>query len=520
MRLQLFNRYLHTMRYYFHCLLSIFIISSSHLNAQFQKEFICNEGAGFGAVQTVDHGYFFYGAVSDGPYVGALSGMWIKTDSTGNILWSKKTGVVASNEVSVKLFAEADSGVTMGWNIQDNDNIGRICLLHMDAFGNVIWHNSFWMNDESSLNNLERTNNGYIISGSYSNVNSNLNSPILLKTDLTGNVLWGRGLNFNNFVDAPDAIEISGGNILVCASALGGSLVTKLDSSGSFLSSHLYKDSLYELPLGILKKNTGFITYGSKEISSTTNRRNAFATEFDSSGNVIWSKTYSEGMISEFYNATITQSGNFIFAGKGPYVPSHLYPYLGVIADANGDTVKTSYLLTDLWTSSKPEFGLTDNTIYAGYFYDSTEHPVLSSVYFQNECNLSSTGISVLSSTGYTASVISCTMDSIVHFVNDSIITQSISITEEDLCTVISLSIDEHSTKEFKTYPNPASTILYVDSDEPIPLHLCDIEGRTYHLEEYFSGNRMCIDISALENGIYFIQNERTGKVSKFLKSF
>ncbi len=496
-------------------IINIWLILPIYSNAQFQKIFnTSQDAAGSSVVQTLDHGYFYHGGISDGPYVSALSGLFIKTDSTGAVQWAYKAGIDTSFEGKSQVISETDTGVTIAWQISDIDNFGRICLLHLDKSGNILWLKSFFMDYGSAFISITRSANGYLISGhSNSSPGQKLN---LFKTDLNGNIIWGRSLDYNISLTTGNIIETAGNIISTCASWYG-SLIIKLDSSGNLLSNHFYKDSLGEIPNGLIELNHGILLYGRKKINTATTNTNSFATYIDSMGNIVWSKTYVEGSITEFNNAKLLSNGSIVLLGRGPNIPPSLYPYQLVMIDLTGDTLKTNYITTDMWPGNKPEFGNNGKYIFAGYYYGTTTRAIISEVDFQSECNLKSTALQVMSSTGYTDTIITPSIDTVVFQRPDLITVTPLSITTDDLCLI--LNVVEPSEYQITVYPNPATNYINFHSDHPMYLQVTDIFGKLCLCKIIFENNSATFDLSHLQNGFYFVRNIVTGSYSSFVKA-
>ena len=80
-------------------------------------------------------------------------------------------------------------------------------------------------------------------------------------------------------------------------------------------------------------------------------------------------------------------------------------------------------------------------------------------------------------------------------------------------------SIDKNEIKNFVVYPNPANSILNIDSNaqEGIKITIVDIAGKTLAEQTLKTGNNT-INISSFANGVYFIKTEKGG-VMKFVKN-
>ena len=82
-----------------------------------------------------------------------------------------------------------------------------------------------------------------------------------------------------------------------------------------------------------------------------------------------------------------------------------------------------------------------------------------------------------------------------------------------------SAGIDKNEIKNFAVYPNPANSILNIDSNiqENIKITIVDITGKSLTEQTLKTGNNT-INISSFANGVYFIKTEKGGSV-KFIKN-
>nr|MBA3704738.1 S8 family serine peptidase [Bacteroidota bacterium] len=88
--------------------------------------------------------------------------------------------------------------------------------------------------------------------------------------------------------------------------------------------------------------------------------------------------------------------------------------------------------------------------------------------------------------------------------------------------TITSVGITSHNSSSLKIYPNPASSKLFIElGSETLnykgEINVMDVTGRIVKTAEV-DGKQFAIDISALENGMYFIELKNTKEVFRFLK--
>jgi len=89
-----------------------------------------------------------------------------------------------------------------------------------------------------------------------------------------------------------------------------------------------------------------------------------------------------------------------------------------------------------------------------------------------------------------------------------------------EICT--NLSLEKLEDWQMQVYPNPAtnSLIINIDNDEIFELQLLDATGRTIFIKENVMLHQYPLDISFMENGIYFVHvsNKNKKLIKRFIK--
>lgn len=148
---------------------------------------------------TSDGGFIICGSKSNNIFL-------LKIDANANVIWKKP--ITANSGAGGSEVAQTKDGgyILIGDLAKDANGNSDIFLVKTDATGNTVWTKSFGTNNfESGLSISQTTDDGYILSG-YANVgNSSLIQ--LIKTDNNGNQIWqnithsGRGLHIQQTTD-------------------------------------------------------------------------------------------------------------------------------------------------------------------------------------------------------------------------------------------------------------------------------------------------------------------------------
>ena len=139
--------------------------------------------------QTLDGGYIIAGGTSS--FGGGLNDiLLIKTDSSGDTIWTKTYGGNGF-DFSRSVDATSDGGyIIAGGTTSFGAGSYDVYLVKTDSLGNLLWSKTFGGVDEDIAFSVQQTfDNGYIIGG-YTDYGSANSSAYLVKTDSFGDTMW------------------------------------------------------------------------------------------------------------------------------------------------------------------------------------------------------------------------------------------------------------------------------------------------------------------------------------------
>ncbi|MCX6291542.1 MAG: T9SS type A sorting domain-containing protein [Bacteroidetes bacterium] len=131
--------------------------------------------------QTNDHGYVIAGSTSSFG-AGGSDVYLIKTDSIGNILWSKTYGGTA-DDIGYSVEQTADGGYVISGSTTSFGIYGAY-VIRTDHLGNLVWSKAIAGSDAKSVE--QTIDGGYILTGSIYTTPVNVDI-LLVKTDSLGN---------------------------------------------------------------------------------------------------------------------------------------------------------------------------------------------------------------------------------------------------------------------------------------------------------------------------------------------
>ncbi|NWG27501.1 MAG: T9SS type A sorting domain-containing protein [Ignavibacteriaceae bacterium] len=154
----------------------------------------------FGGAQD-DEGYSLQLTASGGCVIGGVTSssgagsrdVWlIKTDISGNLIWQKTHGGLSSDGAWYVQNTSDGGYVLTGWTFSYGPGyVGNTWLVKTDSLGNQQWNKFFGGSDVDRGYCVQQTSDGgYIITGYTASFGAGLDDMLLIKTDSLGNSEW------------------------------------------------------------------------------------------------------------------------------------------------------------------------------------------------------------------------------------------------------------------------------------------------------------------------------------------
>lgn len=297
---------------------------------------------------TFDHGYILGGWRYDGQ---VLSSYLVKTDSLGNVQWTKEYFYSNLNFIA-DVIQTRDSGYLFTGSANNSTQWYDMQLIKTDEDGNIEWsytYNTRFANDWGSFGGckiIEDTNSYYILGGFWHSPGDP--GALVLNIDYSGNLLHSNVL-YTPFPSTQGGhgyaslIKLSNGNFAAEIPYVGNwEFVFTFDAQCNLISSYSYYDPtcLYSDPLAISESSNGNLMLFHRTTDSSGYDFLNFS-EITTNGGVIYSYRYDlPGRRLGRVTATITSDKNILVSGSTADSTNY-YRMFSILFDENGNVMAT-----------------------------------------------------------------------------------------------------------------------------------------------------------------------------------
>lgn len=332
----------------FKILLSAFFLLSSSLTIQAQGWY---------------EGYDFWGLddyateilnTSDNGFI-LIGNRIVRTDSLGNLLWSKTIEFPLKNDVNYM-------GVKRAYMLEDgsfvllmNNNFYNLCYLQKyDPLGVIVWEKEFTIDNiqGSTFECLtQMSDNGFSVMLNFKDTISGSNSVSIVRTDSIGETIWQKTFgpdSLTQFYNGGNIVGIQDENIVLAGNRWGGigtdsSFVARIDEFGEKIwekTSHRFL--VLTLPKVLVTAEDNIVLFGAAEDMFLFS---SFFVKYDLDGNELVDKEITEfGNTDRFTLQYESSSGGLIGLGHSFEMGDFIFSF---DTDGNTNWVQNSWWQQD-----------------------------------------------------------------------------------------------------------------------------------------------------------------------------
>lgn len=454
----------------------------------------------------------------------------LKIDSTGNTLWSKSIGDSSRSEISFDMIKCSDGNLAIIG--QSNTGIGieflEIFLMKTDTAGNLLWSKSYGDSlGDVGLRIIESDNGNFVITGfyNYESVMYMRDQAFVLKTDSSGNILWSKIFGqacdscltaIDGLVPTPDKGFILAGATTTFAADLYDYdfFWMKIDSLGNMQWAKILSDSCSSITRQIISTNdSAYLITGWSCSYSGFFEVDIILIKINQSGNILWTQKYSFAGFGSFdqpYDVIQTNDNGFLISSGGVLIKTDSLGIVQwckryILSPYNNATFKIKQMPDNgYFTAGQCAPGGASNNAYI-FKTDSSGYACFSANTTVNTSALTLTADSV-SMPEFSISP----YDSVLSLLNNNII-----LPDSVYCQTATFLSENFSNEMYiEIYPNPCIDFINVrilneeiKENKKIDFSVFDFTGRVIYnsvknnTESYYK-----IDVSNLSTGNYLIQ--------------
>jgi hypothetical protein len=195
---------------------------------------------GYEVRQTTDGGYIIAGETNSYG-AGNYDVYLIKTDSTGDTLWTKTFGGSA-DEWGHSVQQASDGGYIVTGNTSSyGAGMQDIYLIKTNSLGDTLWTRAFGgSKDDYGESVLQTTDGGYIVVGTTTSYDTVASDIAVLRTDSLGDILWSRRFGEEHHNERGSSVqEVEGGDYIIvgssgaCGVEISDVYIVRIDNSGN-----------------------------------------------------------------------------------------------------------------------------------------------------------------------------------------------------------------------------------------------------------------------------------------------
>jgi hypothetical protein len=328
--------------------------TDSYGNLQWLKLFGgTNEDCGKSVLQTTDGGYIVVG-YTDSFGLG-LSDLWlIKTYSDGNLAWSKTFGGTNGDRGQSIQQISGGGYIIAGSTASFGAGLGDVWLIKTDSSGNEIWSKTFGgTNWDLGLSITVTSDGGYVVTGYQVSISAGGEDVGLLKTDTDGNLLWFRNFGGTENDGGEDVKETSDGGFIITgytASFTAGQKdvwLIKTDSEGIQQWSKSFGGTLHDVGYSVVQSQDGGYIVAGVTNSFGAGGADMGLLKTDSLGNLIWITSIGGPNVDLATDIMRTSDGGHIITGSTDSFGAGLDDVWLVKLEPDITSVEENFILKD-----------------------------------------------------------------------------------------------------------------------------------------------------------------------------
>lgn len=322
---------------------------------------------------TADGGYIISGQAE--PTFGNTEAWCTKTDADGKVIW-KKTYGGSDFDIAYRVEETSDRGFIVAGTTDSFGAGSRDAWIYrLDKNGKVKWQKTYGGSVYDTAYGLTRTTDGgYMVVGESSSFGAGYMDAWCLKLDANGALQWARALGGADQDSARSVVQAGDGGYVFAgyteSSGAGDKDLwcAKLDSTGSLVWSKTFGGTDEDYANEIQKTADGGFVIGGYTESFGKGYSDAWVIKLNSDGGVAWQRTYGASNFEEGYSILQLTDGSYMLAADTYSFGSGLSDFWFVKLTSTGGITWQTTVGGSQWDTPQSVQQTTDSGfVFAGW---------------------------------------------------------------------------------------------------------------------------------------------------------
>ena len=303
-----------------------------------------SEDCGLSVQETQDGGYIITGK-TESFGSGSSDVYLIKTDGAGAIVWTKTYGNI-DEDIGWSVQETQDGGyIIAGWTTSFGGVYGDFWLIKTNAVGNTVWTKTYGGTGWDEGHSVQETQDGgYIIAGSTESFGAGSADVYLIKTDAAGNTVWTNTFGGTDDDGGFSVQETQNGGYIIAGTTFsfgagsGDVYLIKTDAAGAAIWTKTYGGTDNEGGSSVQETQDGGYIIAGGPWPFGTGSGDVYLIKTDAAGATVWTKTYGGTDDDGGWSVQETKDGGYIIAGVTRSFGAGWYDVYLIKTDSLGNT--------------------------------------------------------------------------------------------------------------------------------------------------------------------------------------
>ncbi len=271
--------------------------------------------------QTADFGYIILGSTKNFG-AGQEDFYLVKTNEFGDTLWTRAFGGAADDEEGTAVRIADDGGYIVSGTTQSfGAGMNDFYLLKTDSTGNLLWSKTYGGSTIDICTGIEKCyDGGFLVYGKTNSFGAGGYDGWLIRTNSTGDTLWTKTIGTASLDEIYDVKQISdSGFIATGTSVLPGMLkeatLIKLDINGNIIWSKAYGTPIEEIGHSVVQTSDGGYFIGAETVVTASISADMYLIKTDANGDTLWTRFILAGANDVINSVLQNADGGYTIAG-------------------------------------------------------------------------------------------------------------------------------------------------------------------------------------------------------------